>query len=79
MPDLIVHNLAREAVRAVVLDELRAVLDEVSKDTIGESLARAGLTDLTRDTFKVHALPAARQFTQTPAFVAWWNRHAKRA
>jgi hypothetical protein len=68
LPSLIAHNLARAELRAAVRDELAAVVAELSTQTIGELLDELGLRAQAAEAVRVHGLPLARAFAQTPEF-----------
>ena len=70
LPALVAHNLAREAVRAALRDELAAVVAELSTQTIGELLEELGLRDHVAEAVRVHGLPLARAFRESPEFAS---------
>jgi hypothetical protein len=68
------HNLARAEVREALRAELTAVLDDLSKETLGSLLDELGLRAHLRAALHHHALPGLRDLAQTEAFEAWWVR-----
>ncbi|MBN8233201.1 hypothetical protein JYK02_37375 [Corallococcus macrosporus] len=76
MPQVIAHNFARPEVREGVSAELHAVLEDLSRHTVGELLEQAGLRDATREWLRAHGLPFARGLARSAPFIAWRARHA---
>ncbi|GAC1362351.1 MAG: hypothetical protein NVSMB47_14460 [Polyangiales bacterium] len=76
LPAIVAHNLARPPVREAIEAEVAAIVAELSKETLGEHLDRAGLRTLARDALHAHGGPFARALVATPAFAAWWKAHA---
>ncbi len=74
IPKLVAHNVARAEVREAIVAEVRASLEELSKQTIGELLEEAGLRDESRAALRAHGLPLARELVKREAFGAWWAR-----
>ena len=64
LPQVIAHNLARSEVREGLKAELHAVVEELSRHTVGELLDQAGLRDATRQWLHAHGLPFARTLAQ---------------
>ncbi|RKI42550.1 hypothetical protein D7X55_39070, partial [Corallococcus sp. AB049A] len=64
LPQVIAHNLARPEVREGLKAELHAVVEELSRHTVGELLDQAGLRDATRQWLHAHGLPFARTLAQ---------------
>ncbi|MBZ4335047.1 hypothetical protein [Corallococcus sp. AS-1-12] len=74
VPQVTAHNLARPEVREGLKAELHAVLDDLSRHTVGELLDQAGLRDATRQWLHAHGLPFARTLAHSAAFNAWRAR-----
>ncbi|RKH88095.1 hypothetical protein D7Y21_16210 [Corallococcus sp. AB045] len=70
-PHVIAHNLARPEVREGLKAELHAVLEDLSRHTVGELLDQAGLRDATRQWLHAHGLPFARSLARSAPFSAW--------
>lgn len=64
LPQVVTHNLARPEVREALQAELHAVVEELSRHTVGELLDQAGLRDATRQWLHAHGLPFARTLAQ---------------
>ncbi|RKG67791.1 hypothetical protein D7V80_14925 [Corallococcus sp. CA054B] len=75
-PQVIAHNLARPEVREGVKAELHAVLEDLSRHTVGELLDQAGLRDATRQWLHAHGLPFARRLAHSAPVTAWRARPA---
>ncbi len=73
VPSIVVHNVKRSELRAVVKAEIEAVLAELQKDTIGGLLDEAGAREIVRVSLHQHALPLMRELCRTPMFEAWWS------
>ena len=73
-PQVIAHNLARPEVRDGLKAELHAVLEDLSRHTVGELLDQAGLRDETRQWLHAHGLPFARTLARSAPFIAWRTR-----
>jgi hypothetical protein len=71
MPAIVAHNLAREEVRAALREELALVVAELSKESIGVHLERAGLKEHVRAAVRSRGVPLGRAFLATPVFEAW--------
>lgn len=71
VPRLIAHNLGREALRKAMREEVRAVLDELSTESIGEVLDHSGLREPARAAFHRHLGPFVQSLTETEAFAKW--------
>ncbi|CAM4125483.1 hypothetical protein [Corallococcus exiguus] len=71
VPQVIAHNLARPEVREGLKAELHAVLEDLSRHTVGELLDQAGLRDATRQWLHAHGLPFARTLAHSAPFIAW--------
>ena len=72
IPSIVRHNIARKELRDAIRDEVAAVVAELSKETIGETLDRIGARNVAREALHHHALPIARELVKTPEFAAWW-------
>ena len=70
-PQVLAHNLARPEVREGLKAELQAVLEELSRHTVGELLDQAGLRDATRQWLHAHGLPFARTLAGSSAVKVW--------
>lgn len=69
LPALIAHNLGRAELRAAVRDELAAVIDAMSTQTIGELLDELGLRAQAAEAVRLHGLPLARAFLASPEYL----------
>ncbi|WP_223645351.1 hypothetical protein [Corallococcus sp. EGB] len=74
VPQVIAHNVARPEVREGLKAELHAVLEDLSRHTVGELLEQAGLRDATRQWLHAHGLPFARTLAHSAPFIAWRSR-----
>lgn len=74
LPAIVAHNLARAEVRDALREEVAAVIGELSKESIGQHLERAGVRSHVRDAVRAHGLPLARAFVATAEFTAWWAK-----
>jgi hypothetical protein len=74
VPKVVAHNAARAEVREALESEMRAVLEVLSQQRIGELLDQAGLRDAAREALHAHGLPVARALVGSSAFQAWWER-----
>ena len=74
VPRIVAHNLARVELREVIVAETRAVLEEISRESVGAVLAQAGIRELARSALHAHGLPVARQLVQSTEFAAWWAK-----
>jgi len=72
VPMIVRHNVVRPEIRDAIRDEVAAVVAELSKETIGELLDRAGARKIARSALHDHGLPIARELVKTPEFAAWW-------
>lgn len=70
VPALVAHNLARAELRAALRAEIAAVVDELSQRTVGELLDELGLRAQLAEAVRVHGLPLARAFVDSPEFAA---------
>jgi hypothetical protein len=70
-PQVLAHNLARPEVREALKAELHAVLEELSRHTVGELLEQAGLREATRQWLHAHGLPFARTLARSERFITW--------
>ncbi|NOK35370.1 hypothetical protein HMI49_19385 [Corallococcus exercitus] len=70
-PQVLAHNLARPEVREGLKAELHAVLEDLSRHTVGELLEQAGLRDATRQWLHAHGLPFARTLARSAPVIAW--------
>jgi hypothetical protein len=68
VPSIVVHNLARQEVRAALRDEIAAVVAELSTQTIGELLDELGLRQAVREALQAHGLPLVLAFIASPQF-----------
>jgi hypothetical protein len=73
IPKIVAHNLARAEVREAVVAEVRAVIEELSSQTIGEVLDEAGLRELSRKALLERGLPLARELVASDRFSKWWT------
>lgn len=71
LPSIVAHNLARPELRAVIEEEVRAVLAEVGQETIGALLERAGVKEHARDWARTQGLALARGFIESERFARW--------
>jgi hypothetical protein len=71
VPHVVAHNLAREEVRTALREELTLVVAELSKESIGVHLERAGIQEHARAAVRAHGVALGRAFVSTPAFQAW--------
>lgn len=71
LPELLAHNLAREEVRAGVLEEVRAILEIEGARTVRELLDEAGAVEAWRSEVLDVATPLVQELSRTPAFRAW--------
>lgn len=74
LPRVIAHNVTRPEVREGLKAELQAVLEDLSRHTVGELLEQAGLRDATRQWLHAHGLPFARTLAHSAPFIAWRTR-----
>lgn len=79
VPLLVHHNLGRAELRAVVGEEVAAVVAELSTQTIGELLDELGLRAHAKATLHATLLPIVREVVATEPFGAWWKAHATKA
>ncbi|WP_434299122.1 hypothetical protein [Corallococcus exiguus] len=70
-PQVLAHNLARPEVREGLKAELHAVLEDLSRHTVGELLEQAGLREAPRQWLHAHGLPFARTLVHSAPFIAW--------
>lgn len=70
VPLVIAHNLAPPEVREGLKAELHAVIEDLSRHTLGELLDQAGLRDATRQWLHAHELPFARTLARSASFNA---------
>ena len=70
-PKLVRHNLNRAEFREALVAEVRAQLEELSKQSLGDALVEAGLRDAAREALHRHGLPLARDFAKTAGAQAW--------
>jgi hypothetical protein len=68
LPAIVTHNLARAEVRTALVDEVKAVVAELSALTVGEWLDELGVRELTRAFVQAHALPLAHAFVAAGPF-----------
>jgi hypothetical protein len=73
VPSIVRHNVKRKELRDAIREEVALVVGELSKDTIGEILDRAGGRAVAREALVAHGLPLLREMCKTPAFNAWWD------
>ncbi len=73
IPAIVRHNVERKELREAIRDEVAAVVAELSTETIGELLDRAGARTVARDALHAHILPMMREVVKTPEFTAWWS------
>lgn len=73
VPSIVMHNIQREELRDAIKSEVAAVVAELSTETIGELLDRAGARAVARDALHAHVLPMMRDVVATPDFKAWWT------
>lgn len=73
-PAIIQHNLARAELREAIEGEVRAQLEELGKQTIGELLDEAGLREWARQGSERAGVPLLRDFTASEGFAGWWSR-----
>jgi hypothetical protein len=71
LPAIIQHNAARPELREAIVAEVRASLEELSRQSIGEALDELGIRARSREALKAHGLPFARSLAETPGFQAW--------
>lgn len=71
LPKIVAHNLARAELREAIEGEVRAVFDQVAKESIGSLLERAGVKEHARTWARTHALSLAKGFVATDEFKTW--------
>jgi hypothetical protein len=75
IPTIIRHNVQRKELRDAIRDEVAEVVKELSTETIGSLLDRAGARTIARETLHAHILPMMREVVKTPEFDAWWSKN----
>lgn len=73
IPSIVRHNVQRKELRDAIRDEVAGVVAELSTETIGELLDRAGAREIARDALHAHLLPLTREVVRTPEFKVWWS------
>lgn len=73
VPKLVQHNLARAELRDAIRGEVGVVLEELSKQTLGELLDELGLRAWARAGTIQAGGPLLRNFCGSEAFAAWWS------
>jgi hypothetical protein len=73
IPSIVRHNVKRKELRDAIREEVAIVVADLSKETIGELLDRAGARAVAREALHAHGLPLLREMCKTTAFNAWWD------
>ncbi len=68
VPAIVTHNLGRAELRAALRAEIVAVVEELSRQTVGELLDELGLRAQMSEAVRAHGLPLARAFVASPEF-----------
>ncbi len=71
LPAIVAHNLARAELREAIDGEVRAVFDQLAKESIGSLLERAGVKEHARLWARTQGLALAKGFVETEALKAW--------
>lgn len=71
IPGLVEHNFQRLEVRAALVAEIDAALQELSTQSTGEFLTELGLKDQARELLHQRARPLIQKFVSDPRFSAW--------
>jgi len=71
LPKIVAHNLARAELREAIEGEVRAVFDQLARESIGSLLERAGVKEHARAWARTHALSLAKGFVATEEFKRW--------
>lgn len=71
LPKIVAHNLARAELREAIEGEVRAVFEQLAKESIGSLFERAGVKEHARRWARTHALALAKGFVATEAFKRW--------
>jgi hypothetical protein len=71
LPKIVAHNLARQELREAIEGEVRAVFDQLAKESIGSLLDRAGVKQHARDWARTRGLAMAKGLVETEAFKGW--------
>jgi hypothetical protein len=73
VPKIVAHNAARAELREVVIAESKAVLAELSTQTLGELVDELGLDAHVRAWIDRHAVSLMAEIAARPEFAEWWK------
>lgn len=79
IPEIIAHNLGREALRAGLREDLGWIFEQFRDETLGGLLAQLGLRDPGREAFRATVAPTVRTLMGREAFRTWCAAHLRDA
>lgn len=79
VPEVIAHNLAREAFRAGLRDDLGWLFEQVRGETVGSLLDGMGQRALAREFFRCAGVPVLREALGSDGFAAFRDAHLRDA